>query len=315
MADPNINLASPHLDSGVSLEKSMREVFMALIPVTITAIYFYGVQALFLILVSILSAVITEIIARKMKGERPTLQDGTAFLIGLLIGLLMSPLASIWRAVFTSLIGVGIGKELSGGLGWNRFNPALFGYVATLFLARWFPFLASSEIRMASIDAVSQGTPLTLMHLQRDLPSLAELFIAFPGGALSETSALAVILGGAFLIYREHINWRIPVSIIVTSLVLSIPFNVNPIYYVLSGGLLFGAFFMATDWVTSPVNNRGMWLFGTGIGLLVVVFRLVLPPTGGVALAILIMNAFVPLIERLTKHPSLAEPKFDKYPG
>ncbi|OWZ83675.1 RnfABCDGE type electron transport complex subunit D [Natranaerobius trueperi] len=315
MSEPNLNMASPHLDSGIKLESAMRDIMLALVPVTLTSIYFYGAQAIFLILVSITSSVLTEIVAKKLKSEQITIQDGSAVLIGLFIGLLLSPFSSVWRAVFASVIAIGIAKELVGGLGWNYFNPALFGYVITLILARFFPFLASSDIKITSVDGISQATPLTMIQTQMDPPAIWELLLAYPGGALSETSALAVILGGVYLIYQKHINWRIPVSILATSFLLVLPFDVNPVYFILSGGLIMGAFFMATDWVTSPVNNKGMIIYGIGIGVLIVMFRMLLPPTGGVALAILIMNVLVPQIENVTKHPSLAEPKFDKFPG
>jgi len=139
------------------------------------------------------------------------------------------------------------------------------------------------------------------------MPGLFDLFLAFPGGALAETSALALILGGIYLFYKEHITWEIPVSMIVAVFVVALIFGQNPLYHVLAGGVLLGAFFMATDWVTSPITSKGKLIFGAAIGILVIVFRVGLGPTEGTAFSILIMNAFVPYIDRVTKRPKFGE--------
>jgi len=154
---------------------------------------------------------------------------------------------------------------------------------------------------------VTQATPLALLKQGVDMPGLLNLFVAYPGGALGETSALALILGGAYLLYKKHITWEIPGSMIIAVFVLSLIFGQNPLYHVLAGGLLLGAFFMATDWVTSPITAKGKLIFGVAIGILIVIFRVGLGPTEGTAFSILIMNAFVPYIDRITKRPKFGE--------
>lgn len=202
-----------------------------------------------------------------------------------------------------------------GGLGWNRFNPALFGRVSVVLLA---PVLfnhlnialGSLKPDLGTLDTITQATPLALLRQGADLPALGSFFTAFPGGALAETSALALIAGGAYLLYKKHISWHIPLSIIGTVFVLGLIFGgggLSAFYHVFAGGVLLGAFFMATDWVTSPVTPKGQVIFGIAIGVLIMLFRLFLSPTEGAAFSILIMNAFVPLIDRLTKRLKFGE--------
>ena len=225
-----------------------------------------------------------------------------------------------WSVVLAAFFAVGIAKELMGGLGWNRFNPALFGLAAITLLAPVYvgstaPFGALRQF-FGPLDVITQATPLALLKQgMLDQLSLSGLFIASPGGALGETSAIALIIGGVYLLYKQHIRWQIPVSMIVTVLVVAVFWgdpleNIAagiPLYHVLAGGLLLGAFFMATDWVTSPITSKGEVIFGIAIGILVMLFRKAFGPTEGVAFSILIMNAFVPLIDRLTRRPKFGE--------
>lgn len=295
---------SPHIKSDETITNAMRDVFIALMPVTLVSIYFFRFYAVLTIAVCMVTAVLTEILFRKLMHKKPSLHDWSALLTGLFVALLFQATTPWYKAALATFIAVGIAKELAGGLGWNRFNPALFGRVALVILAplyayvnQWFQPL---HINLGPLDTITQATPLALLRAGLEMPSVTELFFAFPAGALSEVSPFALLLGAAYLFYRKHISWRIPVSILATVIVLTLITGENPIYHLVTGGLMIGAFFMATDWVTSPFTDKGKIIFGICIGILVVVFRVGFLITEGVAFAILIMNAFVPLIERKT---------------
>jgi Na+-translocating ferredoxin:NAD+ oxidoreductase subunit D len=175
------------------------------------------------------------------------------------------------------------------------------------YVTGWF---APLSVNFGPIDALTQATPLAMLHMGAvDMPPVSRLFLGFPAGALSEVSPLLVLIGAAYLFYRGHITWRIPASILATVLVLTAILGHNPIYHISTGGIMIGAFFMATDWVTSPFTDRGKIIFGIGIGILIVIFRLALAPTEGVAFAILIMNAFVPLLNKKTARPQFGHIK------
>jgi electron transport complex protein RnfD len=321
MVDKELQLTvspSPHLRSPDKVSTAMRDVIIAMVPVTLMSIYWYTWNALFLLAVCLVAAVLTELIFRKVMNKKPTLYDGSALVTGWLVALCFTPGTAWWSAAVATFIAVGIAKELMGGLGWNRFNPALFGRVAVIMLIPLFSYLSQifSSLRpfLGGIDATTQATPLALLKQAAvtGAPmeiSLGSLFLGHSGGALGETSALCVLLGGAYLLYRRHISWHIPVSFIGAVLVMSLVFGPArlALHHVLAGGVMLGAFFMATDWVTSPITPRGQVIFGVAIGILVMIFRLGLGPTEGVAFSILIMNAFVPLIDRLTKRPKFGE--------
>ncbi|MFO7951833.1 MAG: RnfABCDGE type electron transport complex subunit D [Bacillota bacterium] len=299
-----ITSSSPHIRSGETISNAMRDVFIALMPVTLVSIYFFQAYAVLTIAVCLITAVLTELLFRKIMQKKPTLNDWSALLTGLFVALLFSATAPWYKAALATFIAVGIAKELAGGLGWNRFNPALFGRVALIILAplyayinQWFQPLS---INLGSIDTVSQATPLAMLRAGLEMPSMTELFFAFPGGALSEVSPFALLLGAAYLFYKQHISWRIPVSILATVIVLTLITGENPVYHLITGGLILGSFFMATDWVTSPFTEKGKIIFGIAIGVLIVVFRVGFLITEGAAYSILIMNAFVPLIEKMT---------------
>ncbi len=299
----------PHLKEKVTVQSAMRDVWIALIPIGLTALYFYRLNALLLVLVCLATAAITDVAVRAALHKPHSLKDGSALLTGYLVALCFSPTASWFLAVVATFMGVGVAKELMGGLGWNRFNPALFGRVSVIVLGSVLMLvnpIAGWAVRFPMVDIVSGATPMAL--LKQGLPiDWVSLFFAYPGGALGETSALALILGGIYLYYKGHIGWRIPVSTVVTVFVLTAIFGRNPLLHVLAGGLLLGAIFMATDWVTSPVTDKGKLVYGICIGVLVTVFRLYLGPVEGVAFSILIMNFFVPSIDRATRRPRFGE--------
>lgn len=312
---------SPHLHSRDTVPMAMKDVLIALLPVTVISIYMYRFYAVFLIAVCMLSAVMFELLFRKVMKKEATLYDCSALVTGLLLALCLRPGTAWWVAVLATFFAVGIAKELMGGLGWNRFNPALFGLVAITLLAPLYvginPSFALVRPYFGSLDVITQATPLALMKQGAfGQLSLSQMLIASPGGALGETSALALIIGGLYLLYKKHIGWHIPVSIIGTVLVVSAIWNPAgiaagiPLFHVLAGGVLIGAFFMATDWVTSPITTKGQVIFGIAIGVLVMIFRNGLASTEGVAFSILIMNAFVPMIDRLTRRAKFGEIAF-----
>lgn len=304
---------SPHIKSEDTVTKAMRDVFIALMPVTLVSIYFFRFYAVLTIAVCLVTAVLTELLFKKLMHKQPQLHDWSALLTGLFVALLFQATTPWYKAALATFIAVGIAKELAGGLGWNRFNPALFGRVALVILAplyayvnQWFKPL---HINLGMIDTITQATPLAMLRAGLPMPSIGELFVAFPAGALSEVSPLALLIGAAYLFYKGHIGWRIPVSIIGTVIVLTLITGENPLYHLVTGGLVIGAFFMATDWVSSPFTDKGKIIFGIAIGALVVIFRVGFLITEGVAFAILIMNAFVPMIERATSRPQFGKIK------
>lgn len=304
----------PHLRDEGTVGNAMRDVFIALIPVSLVSIYFFRWYAVFLIGVCLVTAVLTEVIFRRMLKKEPTIHDWSALVTGLFVALLFPATTPWWKAALATFIAIGVAKELMGGLGRNRFNPALFGMVSLIIVAPIVAYFdeqfASLYVNLGSVDLITQATPLAMLHQGMEMPGYAELFFAFPGGALSETSPFFLLLGAAYLFYRGHINWRIPVPILATVVLLTLVLGENPIHHLLVGSIFLGSFFMATDWVTSPFTDKGKIIFGVCIGVLIVVFRLGLAPTEGVAFSILIMNAFVPLIERMTTRPQFGrQPK------
>ncbi len=310
--------SSPHIKSHETVSNAMRDVFIALMPVTLVSIYFFRFYAVLTIAVCLVTAVLTEILFKRLMHKKPQLHDWSALLTGLFVALLFQATTPWYKAALATFIAVGIAKELAGGLGWNRFNPALFGRVALVILAplyayvnQWFQPL---HIHLGGLDTITQATPLAMLRAGLEMPPVSQLFFAFPAGALSEVSPFALILGAAYLLYRKHIGWRIPVSILGTMIVLTLITGENPIYHLVTGGIMIGALFMATDWVTSPFTDKGKIIYGVAIGVLVVVFRVGFMITEGVAFAILIMNAFVPMIERMTARSQFGKIKVVQVP-
>ncbi|SMP44963.1 RnfABCDGE type electron transport complex subunit D [Anoxynatronum buryatiense] len=304
---------APHLKSGESVGKAMRDTMIALVPVTLVAVYFFKAYAIFLIVVCMGTAALTEIAFRRFKHQPHRLRDGSALLTGLFVALCYSATTAWWKGALATFIAVGVAKELMGGLGWNRFNPALFGRVAMILLGPWFVDIGTEFMRwnvnFGPVDVMTHATPLAMLHQGLEMPAVGSLFLGFPGGAMGEVSPLALLIGGGYLLYRGHINWRIPGSILCTVFVLAAITGQNPFLHLVTGGLMLGAFFMATDWVTSPITEKGKVVFGVAIGVLIVVFRIGLAPTEGVAFSILIMNAFVPTIEKMTRRLPFSEPR------
>jgi electron transport complex, RnfABCDGE type, D subunit len=317
---------SPHVHSGDSIQKNMYGVLIALIPAFVASIIFYGLGALIVTAVSVIACIFFEWAISKFLMKRETLSicDGSAAITGILLAFNLPSNLPIWIIILGALFAIGVGKMSFGGLGNNPFNPALAGRV---FLLLSFPVQMTTwpEVgQLASyIDVETAATPLALMKAViggvqgaslSDLPSSLSLFLGQNGGCLGEVSALAILLGLIYMLWKKVITWHIPVSIIVTVFVFAgVMHLVNPQLYVspwihlLSGGLMLGAVFMATDYVTSPMSKNGMLLYGVCIGLLTMVIRLFGAYPEGMSFAILIMNAFTPLINMYMKPKRFGE--------
>ncbi len=293
---------SPHLKSGETISLSMRDVLIALSPVVIAAIVAFTYNALFVMAICLATAAGSEWLVRTIRKKKVTLQDGSALLTGLFVALLLPPTISWVHAIIATFVAVGIAKELMGGLGKNIFNPALFGFAFVLLASGLLvPWTAHLGQLPASFQGVSAATPLALLKSGTTSlgPSYLGLFFGYHGGAIAEVGAFWVLLGGAYLIYKQVIKTVIPVTILVTVAAVSAMVGKDPLYAILAGGVFLGAFFMATDWVTSPMTTWGQIAFGIIIGVSIVMIRTYGGPSGAVAYSILIGNAFVPLLDKL----------------
>ena len=321
---PIISL-SPHVHGGDSVQKNMYGVCIALLPALLASLWFFGLGAAIVLVTSVISCVFFEWSITKflLKRERTTIADGSAILTGLLLGFNLPSNLPIWIIIIGALAAIGIGKMTFGGLGCNPFNPALVGRV---FLLISFP--AQMTIwpvvnqRVAYVDAETAATPLSVMQraiaegdpgILSELPSLKEMLIGATGGSLGEVSAICLLLGCLFLLWKKIITWHIPVSILGTVALLACVMNVcspvyaNPLQVLMSGGLILGACYMATDYATSPMTHRGQLIYGVAIGVLTVVIRNWGSYPEGMSFAILIMNGFTPLINMYCKPKRFGE--------
>lgn len=303
---------SPHIHGGDSISKNMYGVLIALIPAFLVSLYCFGLGALIVTATSVLACVIFEyLIQRFLMKKEPTLCDGSAILTGVLLAFNVPSNLPIWIILIGALAAIGIGKMSFGGLGNNIFNPALVGRVFLLisFPAQMTTWPVPEVFPMTYTDAATGATILSSLHEGgAPLPSMVDMLIGHIGGSLGEVSAIALLLGFAFLLWKKIITWHIPVAILATVFVFTgILYLINPTVYVnpfihlLSGGLLLGSIFMATDYVTSPMSKNGMIVYGIGIGLLTSVIRIFGSYPEGMSFAILIMNAFTPLINSYIK--------------
>ncbi len=302
MKEGFIITAPPHINSGVTVGSMMRGVLYTLIPAAAASIYYFRMKAVILIVVCIVTSSLTEALFQKARHKKVTLSDGSALVTGLLLAMVLPPGIPPGTAALGAVIAIALGKQIFGGLGYNIFNPALAGRA---FLMASFPVLLTTWVKPFSLDAVTTATPLGLMKFQGAATPLLNLFLGQTAGSLGETSAIAILLGGAFLIWRGYIDWRIPAGYIFSVFLLGEFIHLmnpatfpSPFFQVLSGGLLLGAFFMATDPVTTPVTKAGRWIFGIGSGILLIVIRIWGGLPEGVMYSILLMNMTVPLINR-----------------
>jgi electron transport complex protein RnfD len=315
---------SPHIHSGDSIRKNMYGVLIALIPAFLVSLYCFGLGALIVTAVSVASCVLFEYLIQKFLFKKePTVSDGSAILTGVLLAFNVPSNLPVWIIIIGSLIAIGVGKMSFGGLGNNIFNPAIVGRV---FLLLSFPTQMTSwpvadVFPMTYLDAQTGATTLSILQYSGELGSIKESFIGLTGGSLGEVSEIALLLGFAYLLFRKIITWHIPVSILVSFTVFTgLLFAgsmyqayhstgitdiqtlmesakiFNPLIHIASGGLMLGAIFMATDYVTSPMSKNGMIVFGFGIGILTALIRLFGAYPEGMSFAILIMNGLTPLI-------------------
>ena len=292
--------SSPHIREKHTVNTIMRDVVIALVPATIAGVYFFGLEALMVILTCVISSVFAEYAWQKLTGRDVTVNDFSAAITGLLLAFNVPPSLPLWMAFVGSVFTIIVVKQLFGGLGQNIVNPALAGRA---FLLACYPVAMTTW----TLDGVTGPTPLAILKSgQGELPGIMNVLIGNVGGCIGETSAIALILGGAYLLYRKVITWHIPATYIATVFVLSTLIGRNGfmtgngLYEVLAGGLMIGAFFMATDYTTSPLTPKGQIIFGIGCGVIASVIRIFGGYPEGVSYSILLMNLCVPLIDKYT---------------
>ena len=325
MANKLIVSLSPHVHNNDSVQKNMYGVLIALVPALLVSFYMFGLGAVIVTLTSVLSCLFFEWAITKfiLKRERTTITDGSAILTGVLLAFNLPSNLPLWIIIIGALVAIGIGKMTFGGLGCNPFNPALVGRI---FLLISFPVQMTSwpvaGQLTAYTDAKTAATPLALMKMAvhgdvealNQLPDTLSLFLGNNSGCIGEISSVALLLGLAYMLWKKIISWHIPVSIIATVFVFSgLMHLANPAVYaspfahLFTGGLMLGAIFMATDYVTSPMTHKGMIIYGVAIGFLTVVIRLFGAYPEGMSFAIFIMNAFTPLINTYCKPKRFGE--------
>ena len=308
---------SPHVFTNDSVSKRMWSVVIALLPAVAFSVYLFGLGSIIVLLTSVLGCVITEyLIQRFMIGGKVTITNGSAVITGLLLAMNVPSNLPIWIILIGCVVAIGLGKYAFGGLGQNIFNPAILGRV---FLLISFPQQMTSwplpmVNRESYLDATTGATMLGQMKMGELSPEnvdIMNIFIGNMGGSLGEMSAIALIIGGLYMLMRGIITWHIPVTMIGTVALFSLCMGINPLVSVLSGGVLLGAIFMATDYVTSPMTRRGQVMYGMMIGLITMVIRLWGAYPEGVSFAILIMNGFTPLINKLIRPRMFGERRFN----
>ncbi|MDR2166651.1 MAG: RnfABCDGE type electron transport complex subunit D [Clostridiales bacterium] len=304
---------SNHVDTPVlanpefaKTRRNMSYVLIALAPTTLVGVYFFGISALLVVLVSVLSSVAFEWIYQKLAKKPITINDLSATVTGLLMGLTLPPSIPLWMPVVGSFVAIIIVKQLFGGLGKNFLNPALVGrgFLAISYAAPMSTGFRYPLTGWLNVDTVSAATPLLRVNANGVAPVSNDYIMALFGnipGSIGETAAIALLIGGLFLLITKTISWHIPVAFIGTTFLMTHLLGEHALYQILLGGLLLGAFFMATDPSSSPISPLGKILFGVGAGVLVVFIRLFGGYPEGVAFAILLMNLVVPLIDRFIK--------------
>jgi len=322
MPDKFLLSVSPHMHSGVSTRKIISIVILSLLPAVAMSVAVFGWNALFLYITTLSCCVIFESAFNRIIRRRNSISDGSAVLTGILLAMNLPVSVPWWVAVIGSFVSIVIAKMVFGGLGGNLFNPTLVGRV---FLLISFP-AHMTVFAAPKIDSISSatvlGTAKTYLSIHDgslvgfQIPELWRLFTGFAAGSLGETSVIALLIGGIFLMYKRIITWHIPLSFIGTVFLLILGHNaVHPdtalptLVHLMSGGLILGAFFMATDYVTSPLYTKGKLIFGVGCGVITVVIRLYGGYPEGVAFAILIMNSVTPFLDRYLRPKAYGETK------
>ena len=307
--------ASPHIRCDESISKIMWNVNIALAPAAIFSIFYFGFPALINIVLGVVSAVGAEYLVQKFQKKKITAFDGSAFLTGLLLAMSVSPSLPPYMIVIGSFIAIVIAKHSMGGLGFNIFNPAHIGRAALM--VSWPVAMTTWTSFKTSVDVVSSATPLNILKQQgyaklietfgSNVEMYKAMFIGTRNGSLGETSTILLLIGGAYLLYKRYINWQIPVLMVGTVGLLTWIFGPaglftgDPLFHMMAGGLILGAFFMATDMVTIPITMKGQIIFAVGAGIITAIIRLKGGYPEGVCYSILLMNAVTPLIDRLIK--------------
>ncbi len=327
MSGQTLNIStSPHLTKGLGTDTIMFHVVLAMMPATCFAVYSFGINAALVVITAVLSCVLTEHILCRLSGKPSTINDWSAVITGVLLGLVLPPIFPLWMTFLGGVIAIGMGKFMFGGLGYNVFNPALVGRAVLqaafpVAITTWYTafqsdrFLSISSSLLAfpfmepKVDTMSGATPLSAFKFDGVSADSMDLALGYISGSTGETSALFILLGGLYLVIRNFMNWRIPVSILGTVFALSGTLYLinpeaypSPMFMLFSGGLMLGAVFMATDMVASPITSLGVVIYGFVIGLLVVVIRIWGGLPEGVMYAILLGNAISPHIDRLVQN-------------
>lgn len=296
---------SPHVFSPLDTGRIMKGVLKALLPVVAASLYFYRWRAFWVIIAAVAGSILTEYLLQKLRHRKVSVSDMSAAITGILLALVLPPATPLWMAFLGGVFAVALGKEIFGGLGQNVFNPAL---LARAFLMAAFPVTMTTWNSPFNLDTMTTATPLGLAKFEHFSTAYMQLFAGNVGGCIGETSAAALLIGGAYLLYNKIIDHRIPVAYIGTVAVFSgaawliAPDKfLPPMFHILAGGLLLGAMFMATDPVTSPVTASGRWIFGIGCGLITMIIRFWGGLPEGVMYSILLMNAVTPLINRFAR--------------
>jgi H+/Na+-translocating ferredoxin:NAD+ oxidoreductase subunit D len=315
---------SPHIIKGISTDVIMRNVVYALLPATAFAIYSFGLGAALIITAAVVSCVLTEHLLCILTKKESTVSDWSAIITGILFGLTLPPNFPLWMVMSGGFIGIALGKFIFGGLGYNVFNPALVGRAVLqaafpVAITTWYPAMladrftsvASSILTLPFMEPEyiirTGATPLSAMKFDHVVTNSTDLFMGLTSGSTGETSALFILIGGAYLVYRGMMNWRIPAaifgSVYIFSLILNTidPLYPPPLFMLFSGGLMLGAVFMATDMVASPITSLGVILYGSLIGVLVVIIRVWGGLPEGVMYAILLANAVSPQIDNIIR--------------
>ena len=297
-------IISPHVRDAITIEKIMWYVALALLPLVVIGTYYFGIHALLVVIITVAAAIITEAVIQKIRKVEITVMDGTAVVTGLILGLSLPPTVPLWLPIVGGFVAIFIGKAVFGGLAQNIFNPALVGRA---FLVVSWPVLMTTWI----FDGITRATPLSIAKMQ-GMDSLVSgfgsktalyksLLFGNIGGTIGETSALAILIIGLFLIWKKIIDWKLPAAYLGTIFIFSWILGRDPIFHILAGAAFFAAIFMITEYVTAPITGKGRIIYASLAGILTVIIRLYSGFPGGVTFAILLVNALTPLIDRFTK--------------
>ena len=317
---------SPHIHKNISIKRIMYTVILALVPAFLGAIYFFGIRVIWLVIISCIGAIAAEALAQRVRKKKLTIWDGSALLTGILLAFNIPVNAPFWIPLVGSFFAILVAKQVFGGLGYNFINPALAG--RAFLMASWPEIMTNKWSApltgtISSIKTITTATPLTALKTGivdqvaitqfGSNRSILNILLGNQGGCLGETSALLLLIGGIALIVMKYIDWRIPLAYIGTVGILMEIFHlvgvtpVDGVFHIFIGGLFLGAFFMATDYVTSPITHRGRLIFGIGCGVLTVLIRLWGGYPEGVCYSILLMNILTPLIDRTIKPKRLGQ--------